>query len=361
MGKRSIENLTVKSYGCLEDVSIDLTSLHAFIGPNDSGKSTILRAVRTLLQFAAGSFEKRGGEWTVPFEPFIDGVQDLELAVSFADETGYRIRSTTASNPDLPVIEEGFRPNGSNFGMRQRNPGQPGFIPTSKPENPLRHLLGGSRLVRLDPDALRKPSNLIPEGEAPYLGNDRGEGLAGVYDAIMNRDVETFLDIQGKLIELFPTVKKLGLRNVTNQTKAVQIELVDGTRVPAEQISEGMLLYLAFAALPYVDPVSVLLVEEPENGLHPARIADVVRILREISKETQVLVATHSPLVVNELEPQEVSVVTRKPGEGTKVTPIAATPNFSERSRVYALGELWLSYADGTFEEPLLSSTGTDE
>lgn len=361
MSREPIRRLVAKNYGCLKDISIDLTPLHAFIGPNDSGKSTILRAVRTLLQFASGTFSKVDGEWKEPFAPCISGVDGLELEVSFADETGYRIMSRPGGDPDVPVIEAGFRPQGSDFGRGARCPGRPGFVPTSKPTNPLRPLLKGSRLIRLDPDALRRPSALIPEDRAPHLDSDRGAGLAGVYDAIVNRDVETFLGIQGKLIELFPTVKKLGLRNVTNQTKALQIELLDGTRVPAEQMSEGMLLYLAFAALPHVDPVSVLLVEEPENGLHPARIADVVRILREISKGTQVLIATHSPLVVNELQPEEVSVVTRKPGEGTRVTPIEDTPDFVERSRIYALGELWVSYADGTYEEPLFAEPGVRE
>jgi hypothetical protein len=99
----------------------------------------------------------------------------------------------------------------------------------------------------------------------------------------------------------------------------------------------------------------LLLVEEPENGLHPARIGEVVQIFRELSKTTQVLIATHNPLVVNELRPEEVSVVTRTPHEGTKVTPISNTPNFKERSEIYALGELWVSYADGKTEAPLFT------
>jgi hypothetical protein len=64
--------------------------------------------------------------------------------------------------------------------------------------------------------------------------------------------------------------------------------------------------------------------------------------------------ATHSPLVVNEMQPEEVSVVTRTEAEGTKITPIKDTANFAKRSSVYALGELWLSFADGVDEAPLI-------
>lgn len=80
-----------------------------------------------------------------------------------------------------------------------------------------------------------------------------------------------------------------------------------------------------------------------------------MKILREMSSKTQVIVATHSPLVINCLNADEVTIVTRPSVEdGTKVTPIRSTPNFEKRSSVFALGELWLSYADGVLEAPLI-------
>ena len=72
------------------------------------------------------------------------------------------------------------------------------------------------------------------------------------------------------------------------------------------------------------------------------------------------IIATHSPLIVNELQPGEVSVVTRTAAEGTKVRLISQTPDFDKRSKVYALGELWLSYANGEDEAPLLEGKTRD-
>ena len=132
--------------------------------------------------------------------------------------------------------------------------------------------------------------------------------------------------------ELFPSIQSIGLDNISSSTKAIQIQLQSGEWVPAQFMSEGLLYYLAFAAIPYLDPAAVILVEEPENGLHPARIAEVMRVLREVSKTTQVLLATHSPLVINEMKPEEVSVVTRPPEKGTQVTRIDKTPRL-RRSR----------------------------
>ena len=150
-------------------------------------------------------------------------------------------------------------------------------------------------------------------------------------------------------------MKSLSLDNASAATKALSVVLQDGTNVPAAHMSEGLLYYLAFAAIPYLDGTGVILLEEPENGLHPARIRDVMSILREISKTTQVILATHSPLVVNELEGHEVTLMTRADGKVT-ATPLNETYNFQERATAYSNGELWLAYADGTSERDLLAA-----
>jgi predicted ATPase len=119
-------------------------------------------------------------------------------------------------------------------------------------------------------------------------------------------------------------------------------------------MSEGLLYYLGFAALKYIQGSRLFLVEEPENGLHPARISEVMDILREISKTSQVIIATHSPLVVNELKGDEISVVTRDPEKGTEVVLLKDVPGFEDASKVYQPGEFWVSYCDGNQEKPLI-------
>ena len=56
------------------------------------------------------------------------------------------------------------------------------------------------------------------------------------------------------------------------------------------------------------------------------------------------------------MQPDEVSVLTRTPEKGTSVRLLKDTPNFEQRSKVYALGELWLSYANGIDEAPLFKA-----
>ena len=124
-----------------------------------------------------------------------------------------------------------------------------------------------------------------------------------------------------------------GLLNVSNSQKEIAVTLTDGARVGAKAMSEGLLYYLGFAALRHVDGSRLFLVEEPENGLHPARVAEVMRVLREMSTTSQVIIATHSPLVVNKLAGNEVSVVTRDPVQGTKAKLLKDVPGFDDASR----------------------------
>ncbi len=317
-----IQTFRAKNFGCLLDVEATLTPLHAFIGPNDSGKSTILHGLRTLSLATRVRSELAYHEANAAFDAYAG-----RDAVIGGEVDGHELQARSPVewvNEDSPVAARLT-----------------------------------SRLVRLDPDALRKPSGLIPETEPVDFLDDRGHGLAGIFFAIRNRNDETFASIVVDVRRHFPTIKNLRVKAVTSSEVVLEAELIGGTRIESKRFSEGLLYYLAFAALRHLDPVSLLLVEEPENGLHPARIAEVVRILRAIVEEsgTQVVLATHSPLVVNELRPEEVSVVTRSAVEGTRVKRIQDTPDFEERFKVYALGELWIAYANGDDEAPLLQGT----
>jgi ABC-type branched-subunit amino acid transport system ATPase component len=346
-----IRKLHARRYGCLQDVEIDLTPLHAVIGPNDSGKTTVLRALRAALCLARGQFHAPDPL----FQLLPKAGEPCKLVVEFGNG-GESFKAFGHRSQMNCVFRQGGK-DGFKFGLPTGERAQVvPDIPTPEiPTQEIRRALNrGEEQLRLDPDALRQPSQLIPDGQEIKVFGERGRGLAGVFDAIRNGSSDASRQIDAQMQKLFPTVKRLGLKNINESTKALRVELKTGELVEAELMSEGMLYFLAFAALQHVALPSLLLIEEPENGLHPARIRDVVRVLREISQQTQIVLATHSPLVINELEGHEVTVLTRDAVKGTIATRMDQTPNFEERSKVYALGELWVSYADGNREEPLL-------
>jgi hypothetical protein len=84
------------------------------------------------------------------------------------------------------------------------------------------------------------------------------------------------------------------------------IEYANGARVPSWLASDGTLRLLALTIPAYLPEVEgTFLIEEPENGIHPRGIETVLQSLSSI-RRGQVLMATHSPIALNMLEPAQI-------------------------------------------------------
>jgi predicted ATPase len=356
MSYQPIQNLEIQDYGCIKQASFALSPLHALIGPNDSGKSTTLRALRVVADCAAAEPSPRGSR-PQRFDPMLG--PKTRLGVGYSDEL--EIATHILGNPaEIHVVfgkKQGPKYEGrctweTRGEILTQVLIESGGLPTLEA---LRKRITPATMVRFDPNALRRTARQLFSAEPIQFLDETGMGLSSVYQAINSRDVDAFVAIRDKVKILFPTVQNILVPSVEGGAVVLQAKLTDDTLVPAEALSEGLLYFLGYVALQYVAGSKLFLVEEPENGLHPARIAEVMSILREISKTSQVIIATHSPLVVNELHGNEVSIVTRDPEKGTQVKLLKDVPDFEEASKVYQPGEYWVSYCDGNQEEPLLT------
>ena len=105
-------------------------------------------------------------------------------------------------------------------------------------------------------------------------------------------------------------------------------------------LSDGTLRFICLATL-LLQPnlPSVVLIDEPELGLHPAAIHVLAGMLQSASTRTQLLVATQSVTLVNQFELDEVWVVDRKEGESHFNHLKEA--DMSVWLEDYGLGELW--------------------
>jgi predicted ATPase len=86
-------------------------------------------------------------------------------------------------------------------------------------------------------------------------------------------------------------------------------------------------------------------VEEIDHGLHPYALDRIVERLRSATRKTQLLLATHSPALVNRLEPEELIVCERDPSTGASRIPAidpAEVKAVASKDDL-GLGELWFS------------------
>ena len=145
-------------------------------------------------------------------------------------------------------------------------------------------------------------------------------------------------------------------RNIPSLTesegKIIYFELDGGHRITASQASDGTLLVLAYLTLLYLPKdhaPRLLLIEEPENGIHPQRLQDVLGILRELVEEqdhTQVVLTTHSPYVVDLFKPEEVTLCRKEEDGSVSVHTLSESDTVREQLDVFTLGEIWAAEGD---------------
>lgn len=110
----------------------------------------------------------------------------------------------------------------------------------------------------------------------------------------------------------------------------------------ASALSDGSLRFIALATLflqPEEHRPSVILVDEPELGLHPYAIAMLASLMKQAAATTQVIVSTQSPLLLDHFEPEDVLVADRVDGS-THFTRCDSA-KLSTWLEEYSLGQLW--------------------
>ena len=185
------------------------------------------------------------------------------------------------------------------------------------------------RLLQLETASLREPDEFTTP---PGLGSDGSHLPATVYGLARSQkstpstpkeEQETWIydRVAARLSELIDDVSAVSIdRDERRELLTLAVKDHSGTVHPARSLSAGTLRFLALSVLE-LDPkaTGLICMEEPENGIHPARIPSMLRLLQDIATDVaypvgldnplcQVIVNTHSPSVVQQV-PDETLLV----------------------------------------------------
>jgi predicted ATPase len=115
-----------------------------------------------------------------------------------------------------------------------------------------------------------------------------------------------------------------------------------GREIPATRLSDGTLRYLCLLSiLLHPSPPSLIAIEEPELGLHPDVISHIAKLLVQASVRSQLVVTTHSRMLVDALTDDPSSVVVCSNESGESRFERLDSSALAAWLKKYSLGELW--------------------
>lgn len=159
-----------------------------------------------------------------------------------------------------------------------------------------RTLMQGIQTIVLNSEVMRKPS---PPGMPRYFRTD-GSNLPWVVEQLYKEHTDKFNDWIEHLRTALPDLRSIKtiLREEDKHCYII-LKYATGLEVPSWMISDGTLRMLALTILAYLPNMEgTLLIEEPENGIHPKAIETVFQSLSSVYG-AQILIATHSPVMLS--------------------------------------------------------------
>lgn len=375
----SVKLNNLLSYGD-ETKAVSLKSLNIIIGPNGSGKSNLLEAIE-LLRSAPEQFLKSirdgGGvrDWLWKGGKGIP-IATLEVVIAnpkWTQNMRY-VLSFTEVSQRFEIVDEKIE---NEFPDERQNRKDPYFYYHFNDGRPTLNVKGKKRSlqkedVELDKSILSQRRDPDQYPEITYLAQSfnkirlyrewsfgrytpaRMPQKADLPNEILESDASNLGLVLNRL-RRDPVVKERLLRalrvlyegiddfDVQIEGGTVQVFFQEGRfTVPATRLSDGTLRYLCLLAiLCHPSPPPLICIEEPELGLHPDVLPTLADLMKEASERSQLIVTTHSDVLVDAMTDQPESVlVAEKTDLGTTLTRLDAE-KLRPWLEKYRLGQLW--------------------
>ncbi len=175
-----------------------------------------------------------------------------------------------------------------------------GYVPEDENRLPIttwfkQTLRDSVQTIMLNSKVMREPS---PPGMSQGFRAD-GSNLPWVVEKLKIKYPDKFNDWIEHLRTAHPTLE--GIRTILREEdrhRYIMLKYKNGLEIPSWVVSDGTLRMLALTILAYIPDIEgTLLIEEPENGIHPKDIDTIFQSLSSVYN-AQVLIATHSPIIL---------------------------------------------------------------
>lgn len=353
-----LDSITVKGFKSIASIEkLKLGDINVVIGPNGSGKSNFIGVFSFLHAIREGHLQdyvvKAGGaDKILHFGAKV--TQELEIHISFQEgvnQYSIALEATAADqlHPSSEIVyfwdkehypspySRGLASLGMEAGISNQN--------LRGTENYVRGHLDRWRLYHFHDTSSSSPMKKTADvNDNRYLRSD-GSNLAAFLYYLRQKHEASYSLIRRTVQRVAPFFDDFLLEPQKLNPDKIRMEWRHkGSEAyfDASSLSDGTLRFIAMATL-FLQPdtyrPSVILVDEPELGLHPYAISMLASLVKQASIKTQVILSTQSPLLLDHFKPEDVLVANRIES-GTQFTRLE-TPKLATWLNDYSLGQLW--------------------
>lgn len=355
-----LESVSIRGFRSIREMELSLGAMNVLIGANGAGKSNLVAFFKLINEMMGRRLQKYVGATghataNLHFGPKVTPQMEAELSVAVENGSDtYAMRLFHGSGDALLFAEENLsfhehgyaKPRVTELGSgheetRLRHAADQGD-PTARV---LRHFLDRFRVFHFhDTTSTARVRNHCYVGDDRWLMPDAGNVTAILYRLQRERPA-AYRRIVAAVRQLAPPFEEFVLEPTNSESRQIILNWrqrgADSVFGP-HQLSDGTLRAICLITLllqPRENLPKLIVVDEPELGLHPSALAVIAGLLRAASHAAQVLVGTQSSSLVDHFEPDDVIVVENDDGASRFVRPGAEA--LADWLEDYSLGEVW--------------------
>jgi len=358
-----IQRVEFRNFKALRDACVDLEPFTVLVGPNASGKTSVLQGMQLLLN-AATQPVKRKDVWEDLCHGLVKSFgASSEISLLGFSETAW-IRLARDPKGELPAPPS--EPSRSNT-IHGEAAGVPVAIlaQVGAGEANGEGRFPNAAMLRLDIGRLIAPS--YSQHPVPRMRAD-GDGFSSALAYLAANEPAEFERVIASLRQVIPIVRGVRFRRaevnipesevvkIEDKTAtihrnrqfwgdSIEFDMVGAERVPADQVSEGTLLVLGLlTSLMEPKPPGVLLIDDIDRALHPKAQRDLIDLLRKLMEqrpELQIVATSHSPYLLDHLRPEEVRLTALAEDGSAVVGRLDGHPEFERWKEEMTPGEFW--------------------
>jgi predicted ATPase len=367
-----IKSVEIEHYKSIHDLRLDLGKLVVLVGPNATGKSNFIEALRlprdAVEQGLDRAVSDRHGidsirQWS-PSKPYLTTVKvEVEsargrgfLSFSLASNRGnHSVRREEARwESRLPEIMEYRRDHqgsvelcldGEKSMFRARQPEELFLTQIeARSFSGLRRAISDFEAYAIYPNVLRNPQTSSSDRRL----SPSGENLTSVFKRLTKSKAKAHVAAKNEILsamrEVMPSLESIRIRSISGLLwpEFVIREKRGKTHYfNVAQISDGTLRVLGLlTALYHPFRPRTIALEEPEQTIHPGALALLTEAFEDVSEQSQIVITTHSPDLLNSLKDPHCVLAVDMSNGITSIGPLDATQRKAVLDRLFSLGEL---------------------